>query len=106
MAPEAIPQFRSPQYAAQRLGTSLTTIRRAMAETDPESRLPSIKVRGQRRISEADLAVWLARQTTDTPASAPLSSHLAADGTTGAKRRRASAHGKAAATHGPRKSIR
>lgn len=64
MSTPTIPRLAvSLTEAAEMLGFSERTIRRAIAETKPSKKLRAAKVRGQWRIRVADLESWLDRHT-------------------------------------------
>ncbi len=69
--PTTVPTHLSPDDVAQRLGVSLDTAYRLISNRDPGKRLRAVKVRGQWRISEADLAAWLAQQPSNAPPAEP-----------------------------------
>jgi excisionase family DNA binding protein len=94
--PSTIPVHLSPDDVRRRLGLSLDTVYRAITDRDPRKRLPAVKVRGQWRISESDLAAWLAQQPSNTPAAAPSAPQPVARRT----RRPASRQGSARGTTG------
>ncbi len=71
MPTTAVPDHLAPARIAARLGVSIDTVYRAIHDHDPAKRLPAVKVRGQYRVSEADLAAWLARQPSNTPPAEP-----------------------------------
>lgn len=63
-----IPAQLSPDAVAVLLSVSLDTVYRILTDRDPAKRLPAVKVRGQWRVAEPDVAAWLARQPSNVPA--------------------------------------
>lgn len=72
--PTTVPQLLSLAAVAVRLGydpEQPDTLYRLIHDRDPRRRLPAVKIGGQWRVSEPELAAWLARQPRNTPPADP-----------------------------------